>query len=182
MSVLSMLGWSLWNDLWFCSMTTLAARNQAITYTSSCLPRKVYRAINGHLPPMDFFLQHKLPPTQASWSLITQAYQSGHSWGPMMFAPPQHPSQSDWGKRKVHWTSLPKRPRHIVNSSSVNARKCVGKEGANVPRHHFNAWLFTTAVDYVLRSSKNLHIYTCVMFLSPEWYFSSCYMYIGCCK
>ena len=58
------------------------------------------RAINGHLPPMDFFLQRKLPPTQASWSLITQVYQSGHSWGPMMFAPPQHPSPSDWGQKQ----------------------------------------------------------------------------------
>ena len=43
-----------------------------------------------------------------------------------------------------------------MNSSSVGARRDAAKESTNVPRHHFGALPFATAMDYVLRAIANI--------------------------
>ena len=80
-------------------------------------------------------------------------------------------TQADGKFTGPHYQKL---PRHVVNSSSVGVRRGAAKEGANVPRHHFSALPFATAVDHVLRTSKHLDRYTCIMVFFPECYFSSC--------
>ncbi len=83
-----------------------------------------------------------------------------------MVAAPELPSPGDWGwKRKdpcgweVHWTTYQKQPRHVVNSSSVGARRGAAKEGASVPKHHFSALPFATVVDHVLRTNQHYEFF-----------------------
>ena len=120
------------------------------------------RAINELLPPMDFFLQLKLLPTQASWSLITQAFQSGHSWGKWMFAPPQHPSPSDWGQKQSS-PDLIAEATQACFEGNVPERKVQMYQGiTSMHGSLLQQWIIFSEV------AKICILYTCIMFLFHE--------------
>ena len=142
-----MTGWSYWYDLWYCSMTTLATRNQSIKHANSCSPRKVKQLIDSSNTSSD--------PTH-------KTYQSGHCWGQMMVAALELPSPGDWGRKwkdtggwKVHWTTLPEVTqacRKLLFDTKWSA-----EDSRNVSKQHFSAQTFATKVDCVLGTNIAFH-------------------------